>query len=167
MLTKLKQLLAEKIDTEASAKKLMESETRLAAAALLVHASRIDGEVTREEDEKLARLLTSRFDLSQPELSELIASADIAERDAVDLFRFTSVLARHLDQSGRKKIVEMLWGIAFADGKIHEFEDNLVWRVAELLGVSTRDRMMLKKKVQTGQDGNGPGTASSPTDNGA
>ena len=53
------------------------------------------------------------------------------------------MLCRELDQDGRKRIVEMLWEVVMADGVIHEFEANLVWRAAELLGVSTRDRITL------------------------
>ena len=49
--------------------------------------------------------------------------------------------------SGRKRIIEMLWEMAMADGVVHEFESNLVWRVSELLGVSARDRVTLKKLV--------------------
>jgi len=41
----------------------------------------------------------------------------------------------------------MLWEMAMADGVVHEFESNLVWRVSELLGVSARDRVTLKKLV--------------------
>jgi uncharacterized tellurite resistance protein B-like protein len=35
-----------------------------------------------------------------------------------------------------------------ADGVVDEFESNLVWRAAELLGVSTRDRVVLRKAVE-------------------
>jgi uncharacterized tellurite resistance protein B-like protein len=52
-----------------------------------------------------------------------------------------------LDQNGRKRIVEMLWEVVMADGIVHPFESNLVWRAAELLGVSTRDRVILKQEV--------------------
>ena len=41
----------------------------------------------------------------------------------------------------------MLWEIAMADRVVHEFESNLVWRVAELLGVSARDRVLMRKTV--------------------
>ena len=44
-------------------------------------------------------------------------------------------------------MVEDLWEMVFADGKLHEFEDNVVWRVAELLGVQSRSRMELKQRV--------------------
>lgn len=132
------------------AKALSEEELRLAAAALLVHVSTVDGDYSEDEQEKLKTILRDRFNLSSGEVSELLADAEAQEKEAVDIYGFTSVLARELDQDGRQKIVEMLWQITFADGIVHEFENNLVWRAAELLGVSTRDRILLKKKVEGG-----------------
>jgi hypothetical protein len=41
----------------------------------------------------------------------------------------------------------MLWDIAYADGVADEFEENTIWRIAELLGVSTRDRVLLRQRV--------------------
>ncbi|MEO0637039.1 MAG: TerB family tellurite resistance protein, partial [Pseudomonadota bacterium] len=35
--------------------------------------------------------------------------------------------------------------IVYSDGQLHELEDNVVWRIAELLGVSARDRMLAKQ----------------------
>jgi uncharacterized tellurite resistance protein B-like protein len=122
-------------------------ELQLAAAALLVHAAVIDGNTADDELAKLKALLQERFSLSDSDADRLIEEGTTRERDAVDLYRFTSVLCRELDQDGRKRIVEMLWEMVMADGELHEFEDNLVWRVAELLGVSTRDRITLKKSV--------------------
>jgi uncharacterized tellurite resistance protein B-like protein len=122
-------------------------ELQLAAAALLVHAAVIDGNTADDELKKLKDLLQERFALSESDADRLIEEGKSRERDAVDLYRFTSVLCRELDQDGRKRIVEMLWEIVMADGELHEFEDNLVWRVAELLGVSARDRITLKKAV--------------------
>jgi uncharacterized tellurite resistance protein B-like protein len=90
----------------------------------------------REEDLRLA-----------DEARRLIREAIVRDHGAVDLHRFTSVLCAQLDQDGRKQIIEMLWEIAMADCVVHEFESNLVWRVAELLGVSARDRELLRKTV--------------------
>jgi uncharacterized tellurite resistance protein B-like protein len=54
---------------------------------------------------------------------------------------------RQVDEAGRLKIVEMMWEIAYADGAVTEFEDNVVWRAADLLGISSRDRIELKHQV--------------------
>ena len=75
--------------------------------------------------------------------------AEAWEQESVDLYSFTSVLCRELDQEGRQRIVEMLWDIVLADGVLHEYEADLVSRGAELLGVSTRDRVRLRKIVES------------------
>lgn len=146
--TKLKDLV-EGVDGDASrAGNLREEELRLSAGALLVTAGTIDGNFNADEKRKVKDLLQSRFDLDPKEVRQLFEDSEERERDAVDLYRFTSVLCRQLDQDGRKRIVEMLWEVVMADGVVDEFESNLVWRVAELIGVSTRDRVILRKKVE-------------------
>jgi uncharacterized tellurite resistance protein B-like protein len=77
------------------------------------------------------------------------------EGDAVDLYHFTSVIMRQVDEAGRLKIVEMMWEIAYADGTVSEFEDNVVWRAADLLGVSSRDRIELKHQVAARREAGG------------
>lgn len=145
--TKLKEFVERVAHNDAPPASLREEELRLAAAALLVRAVVVDGHVDAEERRTLKRLLKERFELSSEEAGRLMGEARQREEEAVDLYGFTSVLCRELDQEGRKRIVEMLWEVVMADRVVHEFEDNLVWRAAELLGVSTRDRVMLKKKV--------------------
>ena len=127
---------------------LGEDELHLAAATLLVRAMLVDGDVDPAEKDKLAALLQKRYELTRTQTDDLIERAKKEEHEAVDLYSFTSVLSRKLDGEGRRKIIEMLWEIAYADGVLHEFEDNMVWRVAELLHVPSRDRLHLKKLVQ-------------------
>lgn len=136
-------------DSEESAPDLDEEELKLAAAALLVRATVIDGEVDRSEHKVLGDVLSRRFELETGEVDALIREATQKEKDAVDLYGFTSVLKRRLDHSERMKIVEMLWEVVIADGVIHEFEANLVWRAAELLGVTSRDRVLMRKRVES------------------
>lgn len=127
-----------------------EDKSRTALAALLVHASRIDGHRHPEEDRRLKTLLKAHFDLTDAGALELMAEGEERDREAVDLYRFTSVIAEGLDQQGRCDVVKMLWEVVLADSKLDEYESNLVWRVAELLGVSTRDRVALRKQVEQG-----------------
>jgi uncharacterized tellurite resistance protein B-like protein len=141
--------IAARVGGEEPSRDLREEELRLAAAALLVRASVIDGRIDAAERRTLKELLQARFGLGGDEVRALLNEAVLREHESVDLYRFTSVLCRQLDQDGRKKIVEMLWEVALADGVVHEFEANLVWRAAELLGVSTRDRITLRKAVES------------------
>ena len=141
--------IAARVGGEEPGRDLRVEEFRLAAAGLLVCASVIDGRIDAAERRTLKTLLQDRFALDGEEVRGLLNEAVLREHESVDLYRFTSVLCRALDQDGRKKIVEMLWEVVMADGVVHEFETNLVWRAAELLGVSTRDRITLRKQVES------------------
>jgi uncharacterized tellurite resistance protein B-like protein len=120
---------------------------RLAAAALLVHAAAIDGDVGDAEREKLHTVIKRQFALDEATTDELVAEATEAEHDAIDLYHFTSLINRSLDEEGRRRVVEMMWEIAYADGDVDEFERNLIWRAADLLGVSSRERIELGQRV--------------------
>jgi hypothetical protein len=41
----------------------------------------------------------------------------------------------------------MMWEIAYADGSVNEFESNIIWRAADLLAVSSRQRVELRRQV--------------------
>jgi uncharacterized tellurite resistance protein B-like protein len=120
---------------------------RLAAAALLVHAAAIDGDVSDAEREKLHTVIKRQFALDEATTDELVAEATEAEHEAIDLYHFTSLINRSLDEEGRRRVVEMMWEIAYADGDVDEFERNLIWRAADLLGVSSRERIELGQRV--------------------
>jgi uncharacterized tellurite resistance protein B-like protein len=148
MFAALKSFLNE-LTGEAPRQKVFEAvDYQLAAAALLVHLASIDGEFDDAEKARLRRIVETRFGLDSGAAAALIEDAWESEREAVDLYRFTSVLKRQLDEDGRKQVVAMLWDMAFVDGAIHEFEENVVWRVAELLGVPTRDRVVLRRDAR-------------------
>ncbi len=148
MISALKQFLAELTGGGEREESIGEDRCRLAAAALLFHVTAIDGVVSEDERLLLRDLLKRRFELGEADVDELIGAAEAADREAVDLYGFTSVLKRQLDAKDRERIVEMMWELVFADGKVHEFEDNLVWRAAELLGVSSQARIRLKHAVR-------------------
>ncbi len=131
-----------------------DNDYRLAAAALLVHAAAIDGEMTSSERDKLEAVLKQRFALDDVATAELIDKATAAEHEAVDLYHFTHLLNRVLDEPGRARIIEMMWEIVYADGRRDELEDNLLWRAADLLGVSPRERIELRRRIG-GEEGDG------------
>ena len=135
------------VGTEEKATRFQADDSRLALAALLIHCTAIDGVVSPGERDKLRGVLTGNIGLSGDDLEALIDEAQVAEREAVDLYRFTSVLKRQMSEEQRIRVVEQLWEIVFADGQSTEFEENLVWRVAELLAVSRQDRIAMKRAV--------------------
>ena len=147
MLDGLRQFIADIVSPQAQDRAFGDSDYRLAATALLIHVISLDGEPSESERRKLHSLIESHFGLDRGTADRLIASATQAEGDAVDLYHFTSVIMREVDEEGRKRIVEMMWELVYADGQVTEFEDNVVWRASDLLGISSRDRLELKHRV--------------------
>ena len=105
--TRLKDFVDTFADAEGNTQEtsLGEEEVRLAAAALLVHATVVDGIVDRREGEVLRDVLERRFDLGHGDAGRLIKQAVEKEKEAVDLYGFTSILKSRLDRDGRLKIV--------------------------------------------------------------
>jgi uncharacterized tellurite resistance protein B-like protein len=121
-------------------------------AALLVHVGMIDGTLSDAERAKLHTIVKRCFQLDDAAAEALIVQATAAEQEAIDLYHFTSLLNRSLDEEGRRRMVEMMWQMVYADQQVTEFEDNLIWRAADLLGVSSRDRIELRRRVAGGQE---------------
>ncbi len=147
MFESFKTFISEIVEGERHPSQFADNDYRLAAAAMLVHAATIDGEMSSAERNKLHVVLKQRFDLDDAATAELIAKATAAEHEAVDLYHFTHTLNRALNDAGRARVVEMMWEIVYADGQRDELEDNLVWRAADLLGVSQRERIELRRRV--------------------
>ena len=147
MLQLLKEFLNDVGIGEKPASRFNENDYRLAAAALLIHVMSVDGQETGAEQDMLQELLKRQFDLDDDAVDELIAAATAADREAVDLYSFTSLINRSLDEDGRRRIVKMMWEMVYADGRMNEFEDNVVWRASDLLGISQRDRVEMRIEV--------------------
>ncbi len=151
MLDDLRRFFAELIADRKPQDQFAENDYRRAAAALLVHIATLDGDLTEAKRGKLHAILEREFALAPAATDELIAEAAADDREAVDFYHFTSLIMRTLDEAGRLNIVEMLWEMVYADGRVTEFEANVMWRVADLLAVSSRDRIALRERVAAAQ----------------
>lgn len=152
MLDRLRSFIAEMGgSSSADQRTFADGDYRLAATALLIHVISLDGEPSEAEKRKLHALLEYRFDLDPGTADKLIADATQVEGEAVDLYHFTSVIMRSVNEEGRLRIIEMMWELVYADDYVSEFEDNIVWRAADLLGISSRDRINLKRRVADGR----------------
>jgi len=153
MFQAFKQFVSELTGGERHPSRFDENDYRLAAAALLVHAAAIDGGMSDLERAKLHAVLKRCFNLDDAAADELVVKATAAEQEAIDLYHFTSLLNRSLDEEGRRRMVEMMWQVVYADRHVTEFEDNLIWRAADLLGVSSRERIELRQRVVANRSG--------------
>ena len=126
-----------------------EDDPQVAAAALMFHVIDADGIRSEVEKRRLEEVLGRHFGLSGAPLKQLIRAGEKADREAIDLYAFTSILKRNLDREDRIDLIRIMWEVVYADGERHELEDNLVWRIAELIGVERAERLAMRRSVET------------------
>ena len=119
----------------------------LATAALLVELARSDFSESDAEVAAIRHLLQKRFSLTDDAVEKLLADAGRRADKAVSLHEFTHRLNRELPEAEKLAILEMLWRVSHADGRIDKHEEQLIQRIAGLLHISDRDRVRLKLKV--------------------
>ena len=129
---------------------LSSQDPKLAVAVLLVHLASVDGQMKDEERKTIRGALVDHYELDEASVDRLIKEAALRDAEAVDFYRFTSALTA-LEMEDRIEIIRMMWTVVFSDNKNHELEDNMVWRVAELIGVSSRDRTVLRNQIAKAQ----------------
>jgi uncharacterized tellurite resistance protein B-like protein len=122
----------------------------VAAAALLVHVATVDGQISASERERLEAIVRERYGLDADDAKALIAAGEREDHEALDLSEFTSVLRRSLDEENREALVEMLWEMAAADGVVHEFEESLIARAVDLLGIDAARGVAIRDSVLSG-----------------
>jgi uncharacterized tellurite resistance protein B-like protein len=112
-----------------------EHRLRLAAAVLLVEVMRADGHFDTAEQASVRAALVEKFALAADEAERLVELATSTAREATDLFGFTSRLNEQFDDASKLRMVELMWAVAYADGRLADHERHLLWRVADLLHV--------------------------------
>ena len=120
---------------------------RLATAALLVRVATIDSDMSATRLGKLHAVLKSHFALDDVATAQLIDDAVAVNRNAIDLYHFTSQLKDATDEEGRRRIIKMMWEIVLVEKSANEFDNNVIWRAADLLGISSRQRIELRQYV--------------------
>ncbi|MEL0185443.1 MAG: TerB family tellurite resistance protein [Hyphomicrobiales bacterium] len=121
------------------------NELQIAVSKILVRTAKIDDEFHILEEQKILELLTKYFSLNDEDSKNLLELGISEEKSATDLYAYTNTIKKSLELSERKKIIEMMWQIIVTDDNFDPYENNLVWRVAELIGISTRERVQIKK----------------------
>ncbi|WP_440874738.1 TerB family tellurite resistance protein [Thalassotalea sp. PLHSN55] len=105
----------------------------VACTVLLCEVMRADDHLSDSEQKMLQTLISQHFSLQASEVKEIIEQAFEHSEQATDFYQFTSKINSHYSISQRMTIVELLWKIALADGKIASIEEHTIRRIADLL----------------------------------
>lgn len=130
---------------------------RVAAAALMVEASWIDRDFDGVERAAILALIRDRFDLTGADAEALLAVAEDRQDASYSDWMFTQAIRTGFDAQDQAEIVGMLWEVAYADGTLHRFENEMIRRIAREIGlaedvVNAVRRAAIERQGRTGPD---------------
>ena len=152
MFDRLRTFLTERQDAQPEADGPAPDRLQLAAAVLLVEVARMDDEVDEDERQRIAELIRWRFKLSSEATESLVAEALRISEGAAQWYGFTATINGSFTPGERVMLVEMLWDVVYADGRVHDLEANMMRRVAALLHVSDADSAGARQRAQSRYD---------------
>lgn len=120
-----------------------------AAAVLLIELALTDAGTDEVEREMIERAMRESFGLDEGEMRELLDQAGAHQRESHSLHDYTHALRTGLEPDARADLVEWLWRVAYADGRLDRHEELLVRRLADLLGVPHRE--FIRRKHRAGE----------------
>ena len=120
---------------------------RIATCALLLEMAHIDGEFSDEERERITSVLRKEYQLSDEYITALIKAAREELEGSVDLWQFASLINQSYSMEEKTRIIEMVWKIAYTDGKLDKHEDYLVRKLAKLLRLT--HSQLIEAKLRT------------------
>ena len=124
-------------DPAQSAGAISDLQLQLAAAILMVWVVRADGASRQDEHRSLEDALERALGLGAETRSLVVRAAEEAADGAVPFAAVVERLARACSHEQRRRLVESLWQIAFADAELAGAEEYLVRKVSRLLGLSS------------------------------
>ncbi|MDG1783275.1 MAG: TerB family tellurite resistance protein, partial [Porticoccaceae bacterium] len=122
-------------------KNVLEPETeltspdQLATAALLIEVMVIDGDLDDQEMQTIAGTLSNMLNLTEEQIDQLIELSKEEVADATSLYQFTKEINEHFDIEKKLSLMTAMWRVAFADGHLDKYEENIIRRVADLLHI--------------------------------
>jgi uncharacterized tellurite resistance protein B-like protein len=137
-------------DESAEAGASAQPEARVAACALLLELAYADDEFSDTERAHLESAVERHFGLSSETARELIELADHERRKAVDLFQFTALVSREYDAAQKMVLLEVMWGLVYADGVVAKHETYLMKKVSKLLDVQPGFLAEARRRAEKG-----------------
>lgn len=143
----LLQSLARALTPEETVKDNQALNPEMAAAVLLIAMERADFEESPGERAEIERLLARHFGLERGDLEGVLQRAEHEVGESVSFYDYVQHLNETLDYRGKCSVLEMLWRVAYADGHLDPFEEQLMRRLADMLYIPHRDFVRLKLLV--------------------
>ena len=113
----------------------------------MIEAAYIDGNIDSSELSKIKLSLINIFSEDPKKVSLVLEKAQQNKNNSKSLHYYTSFINKNFDDKKKILLIEVLWEIVLSDGEVHDFESNLIRRLAGLLYISDVDSGNAKKRA--------------------
>lgn len=120
----------------------------VAATALMVQLSRVDNDEDERELQTIVDCAVKAHQVTREEAQEILQDALAHAEDATSLYEFTGQINEHLNQEQKQSLLESIWCVALADGRIDKYEEHLIRRMADLLHLNHREYMQARHRAE-------------------
>ena len=124
------------------------SPDQLATAALLIEVMVIDGDLDDQEMQAIAGTLSNMLHLRKEQIDQLIELSKEEVAEATSLYQFTKEINEHFDIEKKLSLMTAMWRVAFADGHLDKYEENIIRRVADLLHIRHSEYIRCKANAK-------------------
>ena len=128
-------------------------DVRLAACALLLELAYADDAFTEPERKHVEAAVARQWGLDAAEAERLLALAEEARSQAVDLWQFTSLVADRYTLGQKMVLAEVMWGLVYSDGELASREDYLMRKICNLLRLEPGYLAAARKRVEDAERG--------------
>tara|TARA_A100001015_G_scaffold293472_1_gene370102 strand:- start:813 stop:1259 length:447 start_codon:yes stop_codon:yes gene_type:complete len=132
VLSSIKRFFEERI-VESEDEKLVNE--HLAVAALLIEVMIIDGDLADTELKTITKSLKELLDIKTNDLNDLIELSKKEVSAATSLYQFTRQINESYNIDKKIQLMTTLWRVAYADGRLDKYEENIIRRIADLIHI--------------------------------
>ena len=128
----------------------VQNENRLALAtcALLLEMAHTDTEFSSEEQEAILKIMQKYFEISAEDAGTIIELAGQEREESLDLWQFTNLINLHFNRAEKLRVLEILWAVIYADGRVDMHEEYLMRKLSNLLNMDHSDMIQTKIKAR-------------------
>ena len=116
--------------------------------ALMVEAAQADGHLGDEEEGLILGAIIRQFELTEENARQIMADAVDKSEVRVELHSLLRRLRENSDYEERLGVMEMVWMVVLADGRLDHIEAQLMRRLAGLLFISDVDSGLAAKTAK-------------------
>jgi len=122
-------------------------DVRIATCAIFLEMAGIDGEFSDSERNHIIQTLKKDHRLADDDIAELLEASKKELDGSIDLWQFTNLINQNYTLQEKIQVIEMAWGLAYADGNLDKHEDYLLHKLANLLRLSHKQLIEAKLRV--------------------